>query len=227
MSIKNRKKATDVCVSLVSELYPGTENGELTRRMLDGFSDEEFTQYMEGLRSGKELIPVTVPNFQDTKFNEEHFLNFGKKHGIKFFQHLKVTDPDTGRIFKTPLRYLIIRDRVNRLVQMLEDKASFPMDNNHVDELSGQVTGKSKGARLSFPEFNNIRSKGFKAFLVETMSLRGGNAQGLRAFEDELRKNGSASIGPAIMNSDGAKSKHTLAAYLRAMHFGTTLDSKD
>ncbi|QFP93142.1 hypothetical protein [Serratia phage PCH45] len=223
---KNRKKATEVCVGLISELYPGTENADLTRRFLESMSDKEFDQYMEDLRSGKSIVTVTIPNFAKTKFNEEHFLKFGKKHKIEFFHHLKVTDPDTGRIFTTPLRYMVIRDRVNRLQQMLEDKTSFPLDNNHVDELSGQVTNESKGARLSFPETNNLNGKGFRAFIAEAIGVRGGNAKALRMFEDEIRRTGVGHISPALEASDGAKANHTLAAYLRAMGFSTTLDRR-
>lgn len=223
---KNRKKATEVCVGLISELYPGTENADLTRRFLESMSDKEFDQYMEDLRTGKSIVTVTIPNFAKTKFNEEHFLKFGKKHKIEFFHHLKVTDPDTGRIFTTPLRYMVIRDRVNRLQQMLEDKTSFPLDNNHVDELSGQVTNESKGARLSFPETNNLNGKGFRAFIAEAIGVRGGNAKALRMFEDEIRRTGVGHISPALEASDGAKANHTLAAYLRAMGFSTTLDRR-
>ncbi len=221
---KNRKKATEVIVSLISELYPGTENGGLMRRFLEKMNDQEFAQYMEDLRSGKEIVTVTIPNFSKTKFDEEHFLKFGKKYKIEFFHHLKVTDPDTGRVFTTPLRYLVIRDRVNRLQQMLEDKTSFPLDNNHVDELSGQVTNESKGARLSFPETNNLNAKGFRAFIAEAIGVRGGNAKALRIFEDQLRSTGVGSITTALDQSDGSKANHTLAAYLRAMTFSTTLD---
>lgn len=189
-------------------------------------TDKQFDEYMKGLREGTQIVSVTVPNFDDTKFTEEHFLNFGKKYGIQFFHKLKVTDPDTGRVFTTPHRYMLIRDRVNRLQQMLEDKTSFPMDNNHVDELSGQVTNESKGARLSFPEVNNLKAKGFRAFIAENLGVRGGNAKALRIMESQLRATGMASSAVALANSDGAKANHTLAAYLRAMGFSTTLDQK-
>lgn len=189
-------------------------------------TDAEFAQYMEDLRSGKEIVTATIPNFAKTKFDEEHFLKFGKKYGVQFFHHLKVTDPDTGRVFTTPLRYLIIRDRVNRLQQMLEDKTSFPLDNNHVDELSGQVTNDSKGARLSFPETNNLNGKGFRAFIAEALGVRGGNAKALRVFENQIRTGGTGSIADALAQSDGSTATHTLAAYLRAMLFSTTLDRR-
>ncbi|EBW9734617.1 hypothetical protein DQR70_06435 [Salmonella enterica subsp. enterica serovar Oslo] len=223
---KNRKAATDVCVKLMSDLYPGTENAELTRRYLDGMTNAEFDAYITELREKRSVVTATVPNFDPKKFDEEHFLKFGKKHGVEFFHRLKVTDPDTGRVFTTPHRYMVIRDRVNRLQQMLEDKTSFPMDNSHVDELSGQVTNESKGARLSFPEINNLNAKGFRAFVAETIGVRGGNQKALRLFEAQLRSTGTASAAMALDASDGSKATHTLAAYLRAMGFGTTLDRR-
>lgn len=223
---KNRKKATEVCVALISELYPGTENGTLTRNFLESLSDKEFDQYIEDVRAGKTIPTVTIPNFDDEKFNEEHFLKFGKKYKIEFFHRLKVTDPDTGRIFTTPLRYMIIRDRVNRLQQMLEDKASFPLDNNHVDELSGQVTNESKGGRLSFPEINSFNGRGFKHFIAESIGIRGGNKKAATMFEDEIRRTGIGHASTALASSDGSKSTHSLAAYLRAMTFSTTLDRR-
>lgn len=115
---------------------------------------------------------------------------------------------------------------VGRLMQMLEDKTSFPLDNNSVDELSGQVTNDSKGARLSFPEINNLKTKGFKYFIAEAVGVRGGNRKAMAVFDDEVRKNGLGSVTEALAVSDGAKSNHTLAAYLRAMGFGTTLDRR-
>ena len=227
MASPNRKKSTDVIVALMSELYPGTDNGTLTKSYLDNLTDKEYHELMLRLQKQEEVLPVTIPNFSGVHSTEEHFLKFGKKHHIEFFHRLKVTDPDTGLVYTTPLRYLLIRDRVNRLQQHQEDKASFPFDNNHVDELSGQVTNASKGARMSFPELNVLNGKGFKAFQAETVGIRGGNAGANRAFEDQIRKTGQGNIGLALeVGGSGTQSMYTLSNYFRSMMLGTTLDRK-
>lgn len=223
---KNRKKATSVGVKLIEELFPNTGNAARLAELWNKLSDKEFDAMMERFRNDEERLYVVLPTLNSPTFDQRHFLEFGKRHGLEFFHHVEMTDPDTGKPFITPIRYLIMQLPINRLQQLQEYKVSLPEDNYHVDELSGQVTGVSKGARFSFPELNVVLGKGHKIAAAEIIAVRGGNAMANRKLEYSIAMSGHGNAQEALAGTRGAKSTQTLAGLLRTVHLGTTLDVK-
>lgn len=220
----NRKAATDIAVSLMAELFPKSGNDTMLRSDLEKLSDSQFNELMEQIRQGKPMISATLPNLLSPVVKNYDLLAVAKKWGVEFFQHIEIEDPETKEVFTTPLRYMVIREVSPRLQQMIEDKQSIPDDNTHVDDLTGQVTGPSKGSRISFQELNNMASTGADVSILELISVRGGDEEANRKLESDILMTGEGTVEAAKEFGSGVTSTKNFASLLRTAHLDTTLD---
>lgn len=181
---------------------------------------------MVKMRDGEPVISATLPNLSNTEDWSDHFLAVAKEWGVELFQHIDVYDEETGITYISPKRYMILKCGVVRLSQMWDTKISFPEDNKHFDELTGQVTGPSKGSKISFPELNNLLAEGETYPILELIKIRGGDAAANRQFEYDIAMTGIGNIDKAMEAGTGVKSTKSLATLLRTIHIDTTLDKK-
>lgn len=221
----NTEKAIAFAAQKMKELFPNTRNAEQITEDLKKLNPKEFDALMHKLKSGEEYLPATLPNLNGQHMPKDHILAVAKKWGIDPFQHMLMTDPDVeGKEFVTPLRYMTLLLPLPRFSQTLESKISLPKDQNHVDEMTGQVTGDSKGARVSFNEMNILAGKEMIAPIIETMKVRGGDEGARKQFEHDVILNGVGNLEDAVKSGTGVKSTMTLAAKLRSIHINTTVD---
>lgn len=220
----NRVKATDVAVSLMAELFPKSGNDTMLRADLDRLSDAEFDALMEKIRLGVPMISATLPNLMSPVVKNFDLLAVAKKWGVEFFQNIEMEDPETKEIFTTPIRYMVIREVIPRLQQMIEDKQSIPDDSSHIDDLTGQVTGPSKGSRISFQELNNMASTGADVSILEMVSVRGGDQDANRKLENDILMTGTGTVEAAKAFGSGVTSTKNFATLLRVAHLDNTLD---
>ena len=222
--MKNRAAATEVAVSMMAELFPGSGNDTLIRQDLEKLSDEAFDNLINRLRKKKPTISALLPNLTSPIYTTDHLKKVAKRWNVKFWQYIEMQDPDTKKIFTTPLRYMVIREVTPRLQQMIEDKQSIPDNNTHVDDLTGQVTGPSKGARISFQELNNLVSRELTTIPVELISVRGGDEDANRKLESDIMLTGVGTVSTAKEMGSGVTSTKNFATLLRTAHLDTTLD---
>lgn len=220
----NRKAATDIAVSLMGELFPKSGNDTQLRQDLERLSDTEFDALMTEIRNGKPMISATLPNLTSPTVKNFDLIKVAKKWGVEFWQHIEMEDPETKEIYTTPLRYMVMRENVPRLQQMIEDKQSIPDDATHVDDLTGQVTGPSKGSRISFQELNNLSSSGVNIGAIELISVRGGDEAANRKLESDIMMTGEGTVEAAKEFGSGVTSTKNFATLLRTAHLGNTLD---
>lgn len=193
-------------------------------RDLEKLTDEQFDGLMEQIRRGERVLSVTLPNLVAPPYDNNHFKEVAKEWGVEFFHHLVMTDPDTGKVFTTPLRYMVIQESVIRLTQMIEDKQSIPDDSTHVDDLTGQVTGPSKGSRISFTELNNIMALNGNILAKEMITVRGGDEAANQKLESDIALTGEGRVEDAIAFGNGVTSTKNFATLLRSAMLNTTLD---
>lgn len=172
------------------------------------------------------VVSATLPNLSGVEDLSDHFLKVANEWKLELFQHIDVYDEETGITYLSPKRYMVLKCGVVRLSQMWDTKISFPEDNKHFDELTGQVTGPSKGSKISFPEMNNLLAEGETYPILETIKIRGGDAAANRQFEYDIATTGIGNIDKAMEAGSGVKSTKSLATLLRTIHIDTTLDKK-
>lgn len=221
--MSDRKAATAECLKWINELVPGGQAVKDMEAVLNSLTDEEFAQYMLLLDSGEEILSIAVPNLGTDKLELERLLDVGTKLGHEFFEQLWLTDAKTGVTYLTPEKYLVVDLPLRRQQQLLTEKISIPENNRHVDEMTGQVTGDSKGASLSLPELQILRSQGLDRPVLEMIKVRGGDARAFRAINREVIETGSASLDSVLGAGTRVKSTETLSTLLKGMHVKNNL----
>lgn len=220
----NRTAATKEAVKLLSMFDGYNDSVKEIEAQLNQLSDTAFDSYMKKLRDGEEYIPYYMPTLSKVKITSEKNLKIGKKIGVKFFQRLWLTDSATGNTYLTPLKYLVIDLPFRRQQQHLIKKASIPKDNKHVDELTGQVTGKnSKGSSMSFPEMQILYSQGLNESIRELYKFRGGDEVAHRNLVRNIITTGDNSLDNADDGVSRPKSTETLSILLKAAHLANNL----
>lgn len=220
----NRKVATDMILKYIEKILPGSPNTAFYTKRLAEMTDKEFDQFMRNLDDGTEILTIKTPNLSKHKLDLTRNLAIAKELGHEFFQHLILTDPTTGEVYQTPVKYLVIDVPLRRQVQILQSKATIPENNKHVDELSGQSTGPSKGSKISFPELQVLFAQGLDATITELIKFRGGDAKAFNAMNSSIIETGGVSIEYLAQFGTKVKAVTTLTTLLKTIHLDNTLD---
>ncbi len=219
----NRKAATQECLYWIDQLVPGGKAVKDMEKVLNSLSDEQFDRYMKALEDGDEIVSIAIPNLGTDKLEMERLLDLGEKLGHNFFEQLWLTDAKTGVTYLTPEKYLVLLLPLRRQQQALVKKISIPDSNKHIDELTGQVTGDSKGASLSGPEIQVLRAQGLDMPLLEGIKVRGGDEKAFRYVNRQIIETGEANIDVVLAAGTRVKGTVTLSDLLTGMHLKNNL----
>jgi len=222
MTMGNRKAAMEV-LKLIDEFIPGSPNYAIQKERLEALNDKEFEAFMKKLQSGEECIPFYQPNMQKDKITVDRNLKLAKKLNHDFFERIWLTDETTGVTMLTPEKYMVIDLPIRRQQQLLIKKISIPQDNMHVDDLTGQPTGASKGSKLSFPELQVLYAMGLEESIEEMMKFRGGDEKAFRKLRQDIIETGEGNQESLRKMGTKVKATETLSTLLKAMHIDNTL----
>lgn len=219
----NRKAAEAAVIKYLKELEGGDVNAALYTALFKSMSDAEFERWIDALGSGRETIHLIIPNANDIKLDINRTVKVGEELGAKFFEQLVLTDPETGEEYITPLSYMVLDVAMRRQSQHLIKKQSIPEDDRVVDHLSGQVTGDSKGGKISLPELLVIESKGLETSLLELIKVRGGDDVALAAMKEAIRESGTFNVKAIEALGSKPTAIKTLRALLLSVHLDNTI----
>ena len=214
---ENKKAAIAYLQTQYNELAPGYKNGDYLKERLEAMSDADFEKYVEEVEKGEEIIPLTVPVLAQHVWTKDNLLERADKLGFNFYSRLTIEDAATGVTYTTPQTYLLLKLPCRRQRQMLRKKITIPDGVSRVDELSGQVTGPSKGSRISMPEFQVLYSQGLDNTTVELTKFRGGDVKGLQLLYRSLAETGRSSMESLMRFNTRVKSTDTLSVVLKSM----------
>ncbi len=212
----DRKKATDAILTYIDKILPGSENKKMYAERLAKLSNKAFDNYMKKLQSGEETLYLVAPNLAAKKLSATRNIKIGKELGHNFFQHLNLTDPETGMTYLTPIPYLVVDLPLRRQAQLLSKKISIPKDNSKVDELTGQSASDRVGG-LSFPELQTLYAQGLTDTITELIKFRGGDETAFRAMNKSMVEQGNVLLS-SIDTNTRVKGTETLSTIFKAMH---------
>lgn len=222
--MSNRKQAEAEAKHFIGMFLPGSDNVKIYEELFARMSDVEFEEWISKLESGQEIMALFAPNLQEYGLNMKTIYSVADALEYDLFQHLILTDQQTGQVYKTANKHLVGIVPIRRQVQMLVKKASIPSSNHVIDQRTGQPTGDSKGARLSAPELQVNASKGLHDMIREMIKCRGGDEQAYLAMNRSILETGQASINSIISEFDSTvKSNKTLSVFLKAQHLNNNL----
>lgn len=205
-------------------ILPKSQNVQLYETYLNELDDASFEALVQRIESGELILPLYTTLLKGPKLEVDRNLALGKKWGHDFFQQIDMTDQnDPSLTYRTPKKYLVLELPVRRQIQTLVNKLSVPKNNTHIDELTGQVTGESKGSGMTFPELQILQSKGLDATIREFYSVRGGNEEAYREFEKSIIENGGARLDSIKSKDSRTKSTESLSILMKSAHLGNNL----
>lgn len=219
----NRKAAERFILDYIEKLMPGSENTALYREYFASMDDETFHGFMDALAKEETTLSVIAPNFGKVKLTVENNLKIAEELGHNFFERLWIKPDDNTPAYLTPKQYLVMDLPLRRQAQVLVKKISIPEDNQSVDDLTGQPSGKSEAAKISYPETQVLAALNLDKTLNELLKYRGGDTQGFNAMNDSFAKTGGASQEAIKHLAGGVRSTQTLHTILLAMHLSNTL----
>ena len=218
-----RKNVQDYILKYVGEVVSGKENVELYQNLFNSMNDKEFDNFMHRLRDGKVHLSVVIPNDGKVRVSFENNVAVGKKIGLKFFERVKTTNHPDYPDYMTPNEMLVIKLPIRKAQQLLSKKISIPEHNLSIDTLTGQVAGKSKAGKLTYPEQQVMIAMNMKDSILELSKIRGGDQGAAKALNDKLFQDGQASQAEVNQYSTSVTSTNTLKHYLLGMHIRSTL----
>ena len=219
----NRIAATEYLVKLIGDIVPNSPNAERTKRELDSLTDEEFEQLMVDYENGVDWPYVLVPIGASYDVDTQRNLAIGEREGVKFFERIWSTDQSTGLDILSNKPALLMDEPQRRQKQHLVDKSSIAKNNRHVDELTGQPTGDSKGSAITNPQALILRSRGLDVVLIEMMKIRGGDQKAFNYSNRAIWERGDVTLDELERLGSRPKSVESLHTFLTAQHLENNL----
>lgn len=219
----NRKAAEELCLQFMADIVPDGSQVTIYKELFASMTDAQFDKFIQELESGETKLSVIVPNFSKVTPTTENNLKIAKKLGHNFFTHLEIEGKGDVPSHITPIPYLVVDLPMRRASQLIIKKASIPKNQDVIDALTGQPTGESKGAKISYPELQLCVAMNLDASMVELMKYRGGDLKGRAAYIGILNKYGSVTQGQLKNYASGVVSTQTLKTMLTCIHLRNTL----
>ena len=219
----NRKAAEATALSWVNDVDPSGASGKQLAEFFKGMSDKNFDEWVLALKEKRDYVPITVEVLEKTKVTVENNLKVAEKRNVPMFERIWITDPTTGATYLSPIKYPVMYLPMRRQIQSLVNKVSIPEDNRHIDELTDQPVGPSKGSSLSFSELQILYAQGFDKSLIELMKYRGGDDEGFRQMDKALTEGGSVTTTQLDGAGTRAKSSDTLSTMFKAAHLDNNI----
>mgnify|MGYP007064787924 CR=1 FL=1 len=223
-----RKAVQDYIIKYVGAIVVGNENTKLYQDLFDRMTDEEFDRFMVGMKEGKIHISIVVPNDGKTRVSVENNFRVAKQLGHEFFQRVKVTNHPDYPDHMLPIKALTMILPIRRAQQLLSKKISIPEHSMTTDVLTGQVAGKSRSSKLTYPEQQMLIAMDMKDTATEMVRIRGGDLKAQSEYVRQLANNGEVSQKDILdvanlVSNGGVVSTRTLKYYLQGMHIKNTL----
>lgn len=218
-----RKEAESFILTYLKKITGSDENPEIYKKIFAAMNDKDFEKFINDLESGEKFLVVIVPNFGKASLDVERNLAIAKDLKHEFFQKLVIEGQGDIPTYLTPIPYLVVDLPVRRASQLLIKKISVPKHNKVIDSLTGQPTGESKGAKISYPELQVAAAMGLENCMIELMKYRGGDVRGGAALNGMISRYGRANLRTLSQFASGVESTATLKTFLTAAHLRSTL----
>lgn len=219
----NRKEAEQWLLIHIKKITLSEENVDIYRKFFASMNDKQFDQWVDDLESGKKFLTVEMPNFGEEDLVVGRNLAIAEEIGLEFFQELWIEGKGDVPTHLTPIKYMIIDMPYRRASQLLTKKISVPKNNKVIDSLTGQPTGESKGAKISFPELQVLTSMGLENSTIELIKYRGGDNRGRAALTGMVSKFGEVRLAALAPYASGVESTILVKTFLTSCHLRNSL----
>lgn len=217
MTPAKREKILNYIVSIVNKVDPTGTNAGIYKQTIPTMSDENLIKLISN------PVPIYAPNGGKVKLDHMRNIEIIREMGYEPFQRIWITDPVTGAVTLTKYRHMVLPGPMRRQTQMIDKKISIPPHNRSIDNMTGQMSGASKGSSFSFPQTYVMYSEGYTDTIRELLNTRGGNVKAGQVIDRQIRQFGSSSQKFQGEENTHVKSSKTLGAFMTAQHLANNL----
>lgn len=221
--MSNRKQVQDYIVDSIDQILPGSPNKQLYLDKFKKMSNTQFDTFMSQLADGSRHLTLMREPLSKPDLSLQRNLKVAKKLGLTLFQRLWIGPTKDAPRYLTPVKYLVLLLPIRRTAQLVIKKLSVAHDNRTINPATGQVTGKSSAARLSFTEIQVLSGIGLPNTVTELIKYRGGDTGGYTALTSMISKYGTSNQKVLQDYSTGVNSTRTLRIYLQGCHLNNNL----
>jgi hypothetical protein len=207
-------------ISYVESILPGGGNKEMYTAVFDQMSDRDFEQFMRKVEE-RGYLDIIVPPMMANKLSTERNIKIAKQtFGHEFFERVMIKDREKS--YMSNVKYMIVQLAVRRQSQHSIKGISTSEDNRSLDQLSGQPTGDSKSAKISYPEGQLMQGMNLPVSLLELMKMRGGDIGMFNASKAMASATGAITMAAIAERATGVESTKTLHVFLTCAHLRNT-----
>lgn len=200
-----------------------SEYNKLYLKQIDSMNATEFEAFITDIDNMDRFLEVMIPVSTGNRVPEDAIIKLTRKYGGEPFSQLRVVDDTTGETYITPEKYWTPLFPKRRQIQTMESKSSLPDSNKVRDNLTGAVTGASKGSSISSVQSLSMISRGLTANALELNKARGGDLTASREMNKSLIETGTVSLNTLLQNNSRPESTETLGIRWTCMHIDHNL----
>jgi hypothetical protein len=214
---KKRAKIEKRVYEILDAIDPSGHNSRIHKELYKSMSDKEFSEYMDGIKSGKYSVSIFAPNeHKEITIDVDRNFDILKKNYKEVF--VKVTFTRDGIKYTPDIKFLVYNLPVRRMAQTIVKNFSVHKHTKQRSSLTGQVTRDSRSGELTLIETQILKSLTLKKSIQELLGDRGGDVAGSNAYKAHLFKYGKVSSKDLEKFREGRTSTKTVKAYFKAMH---------
>lgn len=225
-----REQTQKKILEFIKDIDPSGLNLAPWEYRFSKMTDKEFDDWMKAMYEDPEQTHLSIDLDQtsgktDKSINIDHIEKVAKKYNVKLreyiaFPHLNPDDPSNPVVTSTPVPVLAMY--VRKMQQFLQHKNFNAGTIDHMNPLTGQVTGDSKAASIGDMQTSALVTTNQKDTIKEMLTIRSDNLPGKLRMLKMIEENGSVSYDDCNVNLADSQSLQTLRVFIR----GACLDSK-
>ena len=226
--MNNRKAAEEFLIKEMTTITPNGGNGVIYKNLLSKMSDKEFEEFVTHLENGGDLAIWLSNSDRKDDIDFDDVVKRCEELGYPVYQRIVTYDIDTGLKTMTSHPQFVGTAELMKQSQMWAKKVSYAANDNHVEDLTGQVMGDSRATGFSMPEIHVLGlALGLPNTVDELYNVKGGDTSALKAYRNDLIETGGTTINSCLKRGDIAKSLKTLHYWMNARLLENNLDVRN
>lgn len=196
-----RKEIDALVLKTFETIEPDKINYNKYKNKVKNMSDDEYFEFIKGVSYNPDHhIFFEIEMMKENQIQLDRIVEAAKLNNVKLFDRIGFRDIVDGETVYTTHEMFIGRCPIRKVQQFLSKKNSMPKDINKVNPRTGQVTGKSKGGRVSDMELFGLIVQDIPNVIKEYFGPKSGDPVMKQQMYHSIATTGSASLAEMTNN---------------------------
>lgn len=222
----NRKRFEEFVLEVYGKATKGGGNRAIYERIFASMDDTQFNGLIDFLRKGNPLPLWSPGGVPEEELHYDTLKALCDEYGVKVMQRVITYDEDTGIMSMTPNEVLVGWAEIRAQRQFQAKKFNGAKNDHEIDDFTGQVMGRSRATGISQPEITVLRGLGLTKMANELYNVKGGDADALKAYKNDLLTTGKTTTDGSLQKGSGTKILGTIYHLFRGRHIDSNINKK-